>query len=153
MSIRPPHNGLVLYRPLSGPGGGRTQAQTIAQQAIDATNTLTSTQDQPERRIVGAEFTAWVDSNFRTELSNLRADATTRAVENLRADLVAMLQFDAAAASALMGGRRRHHKQRRSGDGPAVAVGNLALRHEWITWRAHNLRMADPTYPYGYGHY
>lgn len=141
--------------------GGDSQAQTIAQQAIDATNTSYINSKIRQRvRLVGAELTALVETgDFSTELSNLRANATAGTRRNeLNADLVDMLTNSTAACGIgyLMGGLGGNPNNGFTVTARTCAVGNLSFAHEL----GHNMAShhnpengGTATYPYGYGHY
>ncbi|KXK03275.1 MAG: hypothetical protein UZ17_ACD001001082 [Acidobacteria bacterium OLB17] len=95
---------LVLYTAaVRTSAGGDAQAQTIAQQAIAATNTAYINSRIRQRvRLVGAELTALNETGtFSTELGNLRADASANSRRNiLNADLVDMLTNSTEAAAS-----------------------------------------------------
>ncbi len=141
--------------------GGDAQAQTLAQQSIDATNTAYINSRIRQRvRLVGAQLTALVETgSFSTELSNLRADpATASARDAVGADLVAMLTTSTAACgigylmSALPGTPANGY----SVTARTCAVGNLSFAHEL----GHNMGShhnpengGTAIFPYSYGHY
>ncbi|MBK9216208.1 MAG: hypothetical protein IPM59_11540 [Chloracidobacterium sp.] len=153
---------LVLYTAaVRTSAGGDTQAQTIAQQAVDATNTAYINSKIRQRvRLVRAEFTAMVETgSFNTELSNLRADtAANMRRDELRADLVAMLTNSTAACGIgyLMGPPGGNPNNGFTVTARTCAVGNLTLAHEL----GHNMGShhnpengGTATYPYSFGHY
>ncbi|MEZ5424317.1 MAG: M12 family metallo-peptidase [Pyrinomonadaceae bacterium] len=153
---------LVLYTAaVRTSAGGDTQAQTIAQQAIAATNTAYINSKIRQRvRLVGAELTALNETGtFSTELSNLRADTTTGARRDaLKADLVDMLTNSTAACGIgyLMGSLPGSPDRGFSVTARTCAVGNLSFAHEL----GHNMGSqhnpengSGPTFPYAFGHY
>lgn len=142
--------------------GGDTQARTLSQAAIDASNGAYANSRVRQRvRMVHAEEWVYTETaSASTDLSNLR---TTLAIQNLRdswkADLVAMIGEIAGACGVayLMGGSP-------SGNPPfgfsvtarSCAVGNLTFAHEI----GHNMGSqhnpengSGATFSYGYGHY
>ncbi len=141
--------------------GGEIQAQTVAQQAIDATNTAYINSRMRLRvRLIRAELTALNETgSFGTELSNLRADAATGILRNsLNADMVAMLTTSTGACGIgyLMGGQGGNPNNAFTVTARTCAVGNLSFAHEL----GHNMGSqhnpengSGPTYPYGFGHY
>lgn len=141
--------------------GGEAQAQTLAQQSIDSTNTAYINSRIRQRvRLVGAQLTALVETgNFSTELSNLRADAATGTARNaVQADLVAMLTTSTAACGIgyLMGAVPGSSANGHTVTARTCAVGNLSFAHEL----GHNMGSqhnpengSGPTFPYGFGHY
>ncbi|MGB5014236.1 MAG: M12 family metallo-peptidase [Pyrinomonadaceae bacterium] len=153
---------MVLYTAaVRTSAGGDTQAQTIAQNAIDATNTAYINSKIRQRvRLVGAENTSLVETgNFSTELSNLRADATAATRRDaLKADLVSMLTNSTAACGIgyLMGSLGGNQNNGFSVTARTCAVGNLSFAHEL----GHNMAShhnpengGTAVYAYGYGHY
>jgi hypothetical protein len=138
--------------------GGDTQAQNLAQSAIDITNTAYRNSKIRQRlNLVHSEQTALTEAN---SLSNLRADAPTQALRNTHnADMVAMLVNS-------LGGCGIGYLMTSVGSGFAssaysitlrtCAVGNLTFAHEL----GHNMGSAhDPAnggasaYPYSFGHF
>ncbi len=153
---------IVLYTAaVRTSAGGDTQTQTIAQNAIDATNTAYINSKIRQRvRLVGAENTLLVETgNFSTELSNLRADAAAATRRDaLKADLVSMLTNSTAACGIgyLMGSLGGNQNNGFSVTARTCAVGNLSFAHEL----GHNMAShhnpengGTAVYPYGYGHY
>lgn len=153
---------LVLYTAaVRTSAGGDSQAQTIAQQAIDATNTAYINSKIRQRvRLVGAEFTEMAETGtFNTELSNLRANAPANLRRDaLKADLVAMLTNSTAACGIgyLMGSPGGNSNNGYTVTARTCAVGNLSFAHEL----GHNMGShhnpengGTATYPYSYGHY
>lgn len=153
---------LVLYTDaVRTSAGGDTQAQTIAQQAIAATNTAYINSKVRQRvRLVGAELTALNETGtFSTELSNLRADASANSRRNLlNADLVDMLTNSTAACGIgyLMGSLPGNANNGFTVTARTCAVGNLSFAHEL----GHNMGSqhnpengSGPTFPYAFGHY
>ena len=141
--------------------GGDTQAQTIAQQAIAATNTAYINSKIRQRvRLVGAELTALNETGtFGTELSNLRSDASANSRrDQLKADLVDMLTNSTAACGIgyLMGSLPGNANNGFTVTARTCAVGNLSFAHEL----GHNMGSqhnpengSGPTFPYAFGHY
>ncbi len=141
--------------------GGDAQAQTVAQQAIDSTNTAYINSRIRQRvRLVGAELTAMNETgSFSTELSNLRANAAAATSRNtLNADMVAMLTNSTAACGIgyLMGAQGGNPNNAFTVTARTCAVGNLSFAHEL----GHNMGSqhnpengSGPTFPYGFGHY
>lgn len=153
---------LVLYTDaVRTSAGGDTQAQTIAQQAIAATNTAYINSKVRQRvRLVGAELTALNETgSFNTELSNLRADVSANSRRNqLNADLVDMLTNSTAACGIgyLMGSLPGNANNGFTVTARTCAVGNLSFAHEL----GHNMGSqhnpengSGPTFPYAFGHY
>ena len=153
---------LVLYTAaVKASAGGDTQAQLIAQQAIDATNTsYINSRIRQRVRLVGAQATAMVETgSFSTELSNLRTNVAAATLRNdLKADLVAMLTNSTASCGIgyLMGAEGGNPNNGFSVTARTCAVGNLSFAHEL----GHNMAShhnpengGTATYPYGYGHY
>ncbi|MBK9530081.1 MAG: hypothetical protein IPO41_17630 [Acidobacteria bacterium] len=141
--------------------GGDAQAQAVAQQAIDATNTsYINSRMRLRVRLVGAELTALNETgSFSTELGNLRSDAATANLRNDKnADMVAMLTNSTASCGIgyLMGGQGGNPNNAFTVTARTCAVGNLSFAHEL----GHNMGSqhnpengSGPTYPYGFGHY
>ncbi|MCO5334637.1 MAG: zinc-dependent metalloprotease [Pyrinomonadaceae bacterium] len=153
---------LVLYTAaVRTSAGGDAQAKTIAQQAIDATNTAYINSKIRQRvRLVGAEFTNLTETgDFSSELSNLRGDAAANARrDELNADLVDMLTNSTAACGIgyLMGPLGGNPGNGFTVTARTCAVGNLSFAHEL----GHNMGShhnpengGTAAYPYGYGHY
>lgn len=153
---------LVLYTAaVRTSAGGDTQAQTIAQQAVDSTNTAYINSKIRQRvRLVGSQLTALVETgDFGTELSNLRADATTATTrETFKADLVDMLTNSTASCGIgyLMGAVGGNNNNAFTVTARTCAVGNLSFAHEL----GHNMAShhnpengGTPTFPYAFGHY
>lgn len=153
---------LVLYTAaVRTSAGGDTQAQTIAQQAIAATNTAYINSKVRQRvRLVGAELTALNETGtFGTELSNLRGDVSANSRRNLlNADLVDMLTNSTAACGIgyLMGSLPGNANNGFTVTARTCAVGNLSFAHEL----GHNMGSqhnpengSGPTFPYAFGHY
>lgn len=141
--------------------GGDQQIQTIAQQAIDATNTAYINSKIRQRvRLVGAELTALVETgDFSTELSNLRANSAANVRRDaLKADLVDMLTNSTAACGIgyLMGAAGGNPNNGYTVTARTCAVGNLSFAHEL----GHNMAShhnpengGTPTFPFAFGHY
>ena len=150
---------LVVYtEAVKNAVGGDSQAQNLAQSAIDITNTAYLNSKITQRlRLVHSEESALTEANT---LSQLRSDATTQQVRNNHnADMVAMLvntlsgcgigyvmtNVSTGFASAAYSITRR-----------SCAVGNLTFAHEL----GHNMGSThDPAnggsaaYNFSYGHY
>jgi hypothetical protein len=141
--------------------GGDPQAQTFAQQAVDATNTAYINSRIRQRvRLLAAQVTAMNETgDFNTELSNLRANADAAiARDAVKADLVDMLTNSTAACGIgyLMGPVGGNQNNAFTVTSRTCAVGNLSFAHEL----GHNMAShhnpengGTATYPYGYGHY
>ncbi|MEQ1645210.1 MAG: M12 family metallo-peptidase [Pyrinomonadaceae bacterium] len=141
--------------------GGDAQAQAVAQQAIDATNTsYINSRMRLRVRLVEAQLTALNETgSFSTELGNLRSDAATATLRNDKnADMVAMLTNSTASCGIgyLMGGQGGNPNNAFTVTARTCAVGNLSFAHEL----GHNMGSqhnpengSGPTYPYGFGHY
>lgn len=140
--------------------GGDAQAQVLAQQSIDSTNTTYINSRIRQRvRLVGAHLTAITESNLSTELSTLRNDPATAALRNsTNADLVAMLSnsTDACGIGYLMGSPGGNPNNGFTVTARTCAVGNLTFAHEL----GHNMGSqhnpengSGATFPYGYGHW
>ncbi|HQU85436.1 MAG TPA: zinc-dependent metalloprotease family protein, partial [Pyrinomonadaceae bacterium] len=155
---------LVLYTtPVKTSLGGDAQAQTFAQQAIDATNTayINSKIRQRVRLIAAQETTIAEVGALGTELSTLRNDATVALLRNqFNADLVAMISnsSDACGIGYLMGSNQiiGNSNNAFTVTSRTCAVGNLSFAHEL----GHNMGSqhnpengSGPTYTYGFGHY
>lgn len=153
---------LVLYTAaVRNSLGGDAQAQTVAQQAIDATNTAYINSRIRQRvQLVGAQLTSLTETgDFGSELSNLRSSAeAATARNNLKADLVDMLTNSTAACGIgyLMGGAGGNQNNGYTVTARTCAVGNLSFAHEL----GHNMGSqhnpengSNPTFPYGFGHY
>ena len=153
---------LVLYTAaVAASLGGDAQAQVLAQQAVDATNTAYINSRIRQRvRLVGAQLTALTETgSFSTELSNLRGDAATGILRNaLNADMVAMLTNSTGSCGIgyLMGGQGGNQNNAFTVTARTCAVGNLSFAHEL----GHNMGSqhnpengSGPTYPYAFGHY
>lgn len=139
--------------------GGDTQARTLSQQAIDATNVAytNSWVRQRVRMVHATEYLYTETASASTDLSNVRTDANVQALrETHKADLVAMIGEIAGACGVayLMGGGSPSFGY--SVTARSCAVGNLTFAHEV----GHNMGSqhnpengSGATYPYGYGHY
>ncbi len=142
--------------------GGDTQAQTLAQQAIDATNTayINSKIRQRVRIVHAAEYQYVETSSASTDLSALRNNASIQALRNTHnADLVAMIgEIQGACGIGYLMGAVSTNSQNNgfTFTGRTCAVGNLSFAHEL----GHNMGShhnpengSNPSYPYGFGHY
>lgn len=138
--------------------GGDAQAQSVAQSAIDISNTAYLNSKIRQRlRLVHSEETALTEANT---LSQLRVDAATQTVRNTHnADIVAMLVNS-------LGGCGIGYVMTNVGSGFAgsaysitrrsCAVGNLTFAHELghNMGSTHNPKNAgSAAFPYSYGHY
>lgn len=141
--------------------GGDTQAQALAQQAIDATNTayINSKIRQRVRIVHMQEYLYTESGNSNTDLSNLRNNAEIQSLRNAhKADLVAMIgEFSSVCGLGyLMGGAAGNSNSGFTLTARSCAVGNLSFAHEL----GHNMGSqhnpengTGSTYPYGFGHY
>lgn len=143
--------------------GGDAQARTLAQQAIDATNTayINSKIRQRVRMVHAQEYLYTETTSGSTDLSNLRGNADIQNLRNThKADLVAMIGEiqGACGVGYLMGSNQTSGNQNNGYTVTArsCAVGNLSFAHEL----GHNMGSqhnpengSGPTYPYGFGHY
>lgn len=150
---------LVVYtEAVKNAVGGDSQAQTLAQNAVDAANTAYINSKIRQRlRLVRSEQTALTESN---DLASLRADVATQNLRNAHnADMVAMLvnSLSGCGIGYLM-------TSVGSGFGSSAysitlrtcAVGNLTFAHEL----GHNMGSAhnpenggSSAYSYSFGHY
>ena len=141
--------------------GGDAQAQTHAQQAIDATNTvyINSRIRQRVRLVNAQEYFYTETASASTDLSNLRSNATVQALRNSHtADLVAMIgeMQGVCGIGYLMGATGGNQNNGFTATARSCAVGNLSFAHEL----GHNMGSqhnpengSNPTFPYGFGHY
>lgn len=143
--------------------GGDAQAQVLAQQAIDATNTayLNSKIRQRVRMIHTQEYLYTETTSGSTDLSNLRSNATIQALrETHKADLVAMIgEISGACGVGYLMGSNQTSGNPNNGftvTARSCAVGNLSFAHEL----GHNMGSqhnpengSNPTYTFGFGHY
>ncbi|CAN5737275.1 zinc-dependent metalloprotease [soil metagenome] len=141
--------------------GGEAQAQTLAQQAIDSTNTtyLNSRVRQRLRLVHSQEYEFTETGNSSNDLSTLRSNATVQGWRNERsADLVAMIGevSDVCGIAYLIGGATQGGSAY-SITARSCAVGNLTFAHELghNMGSAHNPENAGnaPAFPYSYGHW
>ncbi len=142
--------------------GGNTQAQALAQQAIDATNTAyrNSKIRQRVRMVHSEEFVYTESGNSSTDLSNLRNSSVIQALRDLhKADLVAEISEVTGVCGigylmgTAVGGNQNNGF---TVTARSCAVGNLSFAHEL----GHNMGSAhNPengsggTYPYSFGHW
>jgi hypothetical protein len=154
---------LVVYTPATkNILGGDAQAQTLAQQAIDATNTayINSKIRQRVRLVHSAEYQYVETSSASTDLSALRNNASIQALRNTHnADLVAMIgEIQGACGIGYLMGAVSTNSQNNgfTFTGRTCAVGNLSFAHEL----GHNMGShhnpengSNPSFPYGFGHY
>lgn len=142
--------------------GGDAQAQTLAQQAIDATNTayINSKIRQRVRMIHSEEYVYTETASGSTDLSNLRNNVNIQNLRNThRADLVAMIgEIQGACGVGYLMGADSPNSQNNGFTVTArsCAVGNLSFAHEL----GHNMGSAhnpengsSATYPFGFGHW
>jgi hypothetical protein len=142
--------------------GGDAQAQTLSQQAVDATNGayLNSRIRQRVRMVHSEEYLYTETASASTDLSNLRSNTTIQANRNTHnADLVAMIGEIAGACGVgyLMGANVNGNPNNGfTVTARSCAVGNLTFAHEL----GHNMGSqhnpengSGATYFYGYGHY
>lgn len=154
---------LVVYTPATKAMlGGDTQAQTLAQQSIDITNTAYINSKIRQRvRLVHAEEYQYVETaSASADLSALRNNAGIQALRNTHnADLVAMIgEVQGACGIGYLMGAVSTNSQN-SGftfTARSCAVGNLSFPHEL----GHNMGSthnpengSSASFPYGYGHY
>ncbi len=140
--------------------GGDAQAQTLSQQAVDATNTayINSKIRQRVRLVHSTEF-VYVEAGSSVDLPLMR---TNPFIQNLRethkADLVAMISevTDVCGRGYLMGNANGNQNNGYTVTARSCAVGNLSFAHEL----GHNMGSqhnpesgSGATYSYGYGHY
>lgn len=143
--------------------GGDAQAQTLSQQAVDATNTAYSNSRVNQRiRMVRAQEWVYTESGSgSTDLSNLRNSAEIQSLRNTwNADLVAMIGevTGVCGVGYLMGSNTAAGNPNNGFTVTArsCAVGNLTFAHEL----GHNMGSqhnpengSGATYAFGYGHY
>jgi len=153
---------LILYTTaVKNTLGGDAQAQTFAQQAIDAANTAYINSKIRQRvHLVRAQETPIAETGILgAELSALRANPGVTALRNIyNADLVAMLSnsTDNCGIGYLMGSAAGNLNNGFTVTSRGCAVGNLSFAHEL----GHNMGSqhnpengSDATYSFGYGHY
>ncbi|HMS41680.1 MAG TPA: M12 family metallo-peptidase [Pyrinomonadaceae bacterium] len=142
--------------------GGDAQAQTLAQQAIDATNTayINSKIRQRVRMVHAQEYLYTETTSGSTDLSNLRSNVDIQNLRNThRADLVSMIgEIQGACGVGYLMGADSPNSQNNGFTVTArsCAVGNLSFAHEL----GHNMGSAhnpengsSSTYSFGFGHY
>jgi len=142
--------------------GGDAQAQTLAQQAVDATNTayLNSKIRQRIRMVHAQEHFYTETTSGSTDLSNLRNNTEIQNLRNThKADLVAMIgEIQGSCGVGYLMGADSPASQNNGFTVTArsCAVGNLTFAHEL----GHNMGSAhnpengsSSTYPYGFGHW
>lgn len=142
--------------------GGDAQAQTLAQQSIDISNTgyINSKIRQRVRLIHAAEYRYTETSSASADLSALRNNADIQALRNAHnADLVAMIgEIQGACGIGYLMGAVSTTSQANGHTftGRTCAVGNLSFPHEL----GHNMGSthnpengSSASFPYGYGHY
>lgn len=141
--------------------GGDAQAQTLAQQAIDSSNTAyLNSRIRQRLRLVNSQEIVYTESgNASTDLSNLRNNATIQGLRNTySADLVAQIEEVSSVCGIgyLMGGSGGNQNNGFTVTARSCAVGNLSFAHEL----GHNMGSqhnpengSGATFAYGYGHY
>ncbi len=142
--------------------GGDAQAQTLAQQAVDATNTayINSKIRQRVRMVHSQEYVYTETTSGSTDLSNLRNNVDIQNLRNThKADLVSMIgEIQGACGVGYLMGLDSPNSQNNGFTVTArsCAVGNLSFAHEL----GHNMGSAhnpengsSATYPFGFGHY
>lgn len=141
--------------------GGDTQAQTIAQQAVDASNTAYRNSRVRQRlALVHSQEHVYTEIDPSTDLSNLRNNAAIQTLRNdKKADLVDMLEETGAVCGIgyLMGTVSTGSQNNGfTVTARSCAVGNLSFAHEL----GHNMGSAHnpengsgASYVYGYGHW
>ena len=141
--------------------GGDIQAQTIAQQAVDAANTAYRNSKIRQRlMLVHSQEHVYTEVDPNTDLSSLRNNATIQTLRNSKqADLVDMLEETTAVCGIgyLMGTVSTGSQNNGfTVTARSCAVGNLSFAHEL----GHNMGSAHnpengsgASFPYGYGHW
>ncbi len=143
--------------------GGDAQAQALAQQAIDSTNTAYFNSKIRQRvRLVHSQEHLYTESgNSSTDLSNLRSNAAIQALRDThKADLVAMIgEVSGVCGIGYLMGSNQASGNPTNGftvTTRSCAVGNLSFAHEL----GHNMGSqhnpengSNPTYSFGFGHY
>jgi hypothetical protein len=141
--------------------GGDTQAQTIAQQAVDASNTAYRNSKIRQRlRLVHSQEHLYTEIDPNTDLSNLRNNTTIQNLRNSKqADLVDMMEETTAVCGIgyLMGTVSPGSQNNGfTVTARTCAVGNLSFAHEL----GHNMGSAHnpengsgASFPYGFGHW
>jgi hypothetical protein len=141
--------------------GGDTQAQTIAQQAVDAANTAYRNSKIRQRlRLVLSQENVYTEVDPGTDLSNLRNNTAVQALRNSKqADLVDMMEETTAVCGIgyLMGTVSTGSQNNGfTVTARSCAVGNLSFAHELghNMGSAHNPESGSgASFPYGYGHW
>lgn len=142
--------------------GGDAQAQTLAQQAVDTTNTayINSKIRQRIRMVHAQEYIYTETTSGSTDLSNLRNNVDIQNLRNThKADLVSMIgEIQGACGVGYLMGADSPNSQNNGFTVTArsCAVGNLSFAHEL----GHNMGSAhnpengsNATYSFGFGHY
>jgi hypothetical protein len=141
--------------------GGDVQAQTIAQQAVDAANTAYRNSKIRQRlALVFSQEHVYTEVDPNTDLSNLRNNPTIQNLRNTKqADLVDMLEETTAVCGIgyLMGAVSTGSQNNGfTVTARSCAVGNLSFAHEL----GHNMGSAHnpengsgASFSYGYGHW
>lgn len=140
--------------------GGDAQAQTIAQSAIDVSNTSYLNSKILQRvRLAHTQEHLYTEISFSTDLSNLRNNATIQTLRSdHQADLVGMLSETTGACGIgnLMGSVGGNSNNAFTVTARSCAVGNLSFPHEL----GHNMGSShNPengsggTFSYSFGHW
>jgi len=140
--------------------GGDAQAQTLAQQAIDASNTtyINSGVRQRLRMVHATEYVFVETGNSSADLSTLRNNATVQALRNTHnADLVAMIgEVSDVCGIGYLSGTPGGSEFGYTITARSCAVGNLSFAHELghNMGSQHNPENGSGGFaPYSYGHY
>lgn len=140
--------------------GGDIQAQTIAQSAIDATNTsYLNSKIRQRARMVHTQEHVYTETGFSTDLSNMRTNTAIQTLrEDKKADLVDLLSENTGACGIgnLMGSVGGNQNNAYTVTARSCAVGNLSFAHEL----GHNMGCthnpengSSGTFPYSFGHW
>ncbi len=152
---------MVLYTTATkNIAGGDAQAQTIAQSAIDVSNTTYLNSKILQRvRLVHTQEHVYTEVDFSTDLTNLRNNTAIQALRNEKqADLVDMMSETGGACGIgnLMGSVAGNQNNAFTVTARSCAVGNLSFPHEL----GHNMGSShNPengsggTFPYSFGHW
>ncbi len=152
---------MVVYTPATkNIAGGDVQAQTIAQSAIDVSNTSYLNSKILQRvRLVHTQEHVYTEVDFSTDLTNLRNNTAIQALRNEKqADLVDMMSETGGACGIgnLMGSVGGNQNNAFTVTARSCAVGNLSFPHEL----GHNMGSShNPengsggTFSYSFGHW
>lgn len=140
--------------------GGDSQAQALAQQAVDVTNAAyANSRIRTRLRLVGSQEHVFTESgDSGNDLAALRANATVQALRNANAaDLVSLMAevTDVCGIGYLIGGLTQSESAYTL-VARSCAVGNLTLAHEvgHNQGSHHNPENASTGFfPYSFGHY